>query len=31
MPNVTGINKKDIKSLQYPDVPTLIQPVERNL
>ena len=31
MSNATGINKKNIKSLQYFDVPTLIKPVERNL
>lgn len=30
MTKVTGINRKNIKSLQYPEVPTLVKPVEKN-
>lgn len=29
MTNVIGINRKNIKSFQYPNVPSLVKPVEK--
>jgi len=31
MTKVTGINRKNIKNFKYPEVPTLVKPVEKNI